>query len=95
MIPDDLAQPQLTFWLHMVNRVSFLDEKPLGLGVAIIPSGLRHIAILRVFKPLSDSDAIADIYLANRRGEPCCATVEPRSLNGRGAPWQLPLHSAP
>ena len=59
MIPDDLAQPQLTFWLHMVNRVSFLDEKPLGLGVAIISSGLRHIAILRVFKPLSDSDAIA------------------------------------
>jgi DNA-binding transcriptional LysR family regulator len=42
-----------------------------GLGVAIVPSGLHHIAIPNIlFKPLVDRDANTEIYLAARAGEP-------------------------
>ena len=42
-----------------------------GLGVAVVPSGLRHIRVPNVlFKPLADADAMSSIHLAWRAGEP-------------------------
>jgi DNA-binding transcriptional LysR family regulator len=41
-----------------------------GLGVAIVPSGLRHISIPNIlFKPLADADAVTEVFLASRIGE--------------------------
>jgi DNA-binding transcriptional LysR family regulator len=52
-----------------------------GLGIAIVPSGLRHIAVPNVlFKPLSDDDAVTEIHLASRAGEPNARVASFRRL---------------
>ena len=41
-----------------------------GLGIAVVPSGLRYINIPNiVFKPLIDEDAVTDLLMACRAGE--------------------------
>ena len=42
-----------------------------GLGIAVVPSELQRINIENVlFKPLIDGDAVADVWLVSRAGEP-------------------------
>jgi DNA-binding transcriptional LysR family regulator len=42
-----------------------------GLGIAVVPSELQCINVPNVlFKPLIDGDAVTDVWLANRAGEP-------------------------
>jgi DNA-binding transcriptional LysR family regulator len=52
-----------------------------GLGVAIVPSGLRHIDVPNIlFKPLADPDAITEIHLASRAGEENARVADFRRL---------------
>jgi DNA-binding transcriptional LysR family regulator len=53
------------------EALTLLGLAAAGFGVAIVPSGLSHIAVSNiVFKPLADADATTEIHLGSRRGEP-------------------------
>jgi DNA-binding transcriptional LysR family regulator len=53
------------------EALTLLGLAAAGLGIAVVPSGLTHIAATNIlFKPLSDPDATTEINLACRAAEP-------------------------
>jgi DNA-binding transcriptional LysR family regulator len=63
------------------EALTLLGLAAAGLGIAVVPSGLTHIAATNiVFKPLSDSDATTEIHLACRADEPNAVVATFRDL---------------
>jgi DNA-binding transcriptional LysR family regulator len=53
------------------EALTLLGLAAAGFGVAIVPSGLSHIAFPNIiFKPLADADATTELHLGSRRGDP-------------------------
>ena len=62
-----------------------------GLGIAVVPSELRYVTVPNVvFRSLSDADAVTDVWLAARAGEPSSLIASFRHMLLAGAKsWAL------